>query len=133
MSIKSVIVLASNLPNGLAANFAAVLGMSLGKHSPELVGNDTASADGILLKGITRVPLPILCVPESELPGLFHAAEELPIRFTYMRAAFEASDYADYTLRINSASFEEQTPLGVLLAGPRKAVDRICGQLSLLR
>lgn len=133
MSIKTVIVLASDLPTGLAANFAAVLGMSLGKHSPDLVGNDTASADGVLLKGITTVPLPILCAPESDLPGLFHAAEELPIRFAYMRAAFEASDYADYTLRINSALFEEQIPRGILLSGPRKAVDRICGQLPLLR
>ncbi|PAU75801.1 hypothetical protein CK498_16545 [Halomonas salipaludis] len=133
MSIKTVIVLANHLPTGLAANFAAVLGMSLGKHSPDLVGSDTASADGILLKGITTVPLPILSAPESDLLGLFYAAEALPLRFAYMRAAFEASDYADYTLLINSTSLEEQVPQGILLAGPRRAVDRICGQLPLLR
>ncbi|MGY6564445.1 MAG: DUF2000 domain-containing protein [Halomonadaceae bacterium] len=131
--MKTVIILSDSLPAGLAVNFAAVLGMSLGKHVPDLVGSDTTSADGILLKGITTVPLPVLSAPESDLPALFDAAEELPIRFAYMRAAFEASDYADYMLRITSTSFGEQVPQGILLAGPRKAVARICGQLPLLR
>ncbi|TGG93247.1 DUF2000 domain-containing protein [Natronospirillum operosum] len=133
MSTKTVIVLADNLPAGLVANFAAVLGMSLGKHFPDLVGDDTVSADGVQLKGITKVPLPVLGAPGGDLPDLFLAAAELPLRCAYMRAAFEASDYADYTLRINSASLAAQIPQGLLLAGPRKAVDRLCGRLPLLR
>ena len=50
-----------------------------------------------------------------------------------MRAAFEARDYADYSARIAAAPLAGHAPQAILLAGPRKAVDRICGSLPLLR
>ena len=39
--MKPVIIVADSLPTGLKANFAAVLGMSLGRLHPDLVGADT--------------------------------------------------------------------------------------------
>ncbi|RDD68531.1 DUF2000 family protein [Paracoccus versutus] len=128
MPLKPVIILAADLPLGLKANFAAVLGMSLG-----LLGGATPTGDGIALPGITTVPLPVLCAPPQDLPGLFAQAEALPLRLAYMRAAFEARDYPDYTARIAAAPLADHAPQAILLAGPRKAVDRICGRLPLLR
>lgn len=133
MSIKPVIILAENLPVGLKANFAAVLGMSLGQLRPDLVGADTVTQDGAALAGITTVALPVLGAPADDLAALFGAAVGLPVRLAYMRAAFEARDYADYTARISAAPLEGHLPQAILLAGPRKAVDRICGSLPLLR
>ena len=131
--MKPVIIVADSLPTGLKANFAAVLGMSLGRLPPDLVGADTPAGDGTPVAGITTVPVPVLGAAETDLPGLFAAAGELPVRLAYMRAAFEARDYADYTRRMAEAPLPDQAPLAVLLAGPRKAVDRICGRLPLLR
>lgn len=133
MSLKPVVILAEDLPTGLKANFAAVLGMTLGQLRPDLVGADTTTQDGVTLPGITTVPLPVLGSPAADLPALHDAARDLPLRLAYMRAAFEARDYADYSVRIASSPLADHTPQAILLAGPRKAVDRICGRLSLLR
>lgn len=133
MSFKPVIILAEDLPIGLKANFAAVLGMSLGQLRPDVIGADTPTADGVTLCGITSVALPVLGAPSADLPSLFLAAEDLPIRLAYMRAAFEARDYADYTARIAAATLADHAPQAILIGGPRKAVDRICGRLPLLR
>lgn len=133
MSLKPVIILDETLPNGLQANFAAVLGMSLGQLRPELVGADTITQDGVSLAGITTVALPILGAPTADLPSLFDSAYALPLRLAYMRAAFEARDYADYASRIATVPLAGHAPQAILLAGPRKAVDRICGRLGLLR
>lgn len=131
--LKPAIIVSDSLPPGLAANFAAVLGMSLGRLHPGLLGPDTPTADGVALAGITTVPLPVLAAPETALPGLFAAAEALPLRLAYMRAAFEARDYADYSHRIAALPLTDHAPRALLLAGPRKAVDRLCGRLPLLR
>ncbi|KMO17876.1 hypothetical protein SQ03_11405 [Methylobacterium platani JCM 14648] len=133
MSLKPVVILAETLPVGLKANFAAVLAMTLGRRLPDLVGPDTPTGDGIPLPGITTVALPILGAPPAELPRLFLDAEGLPLRLVYMRSAFEARSYEDYTLRIASRPLPEHEPQALLLAGPRKAVDRLCGRLALVR
>jgi len=133
MSLKPVIILDETLPTGLKANFAAVLGMSLGKTRPDLVGANTPTQDDVALAGITSVALPVLGAPAADLPALFDAAAQLPLRLAYMRAAFEARDYADYSARIAAAPLPDHAPQAILIAGPRKAVDRICGRLPLLR
>ena len=133
MSIKPVIVLAETLPVGLKANFAAVLAMSLGQLMPELVGADTPTADGLALPGITKVALPILGAPAADLLALFIAGQGLPVRLAYMRSAFEARTYEDYTGRIAAAPLAQHEPQALLFAGPRKAIDRLCGRLPLLR
>lgn len=133
MSLKPVIILAEDLPTGLKTNFAAVLGMSLGRMRPELIGAETPTQDGIRLPGITTRALPVLGAPAAELPALFDAGSDLPIRLAYMGAAFEARDYVEYTARIAAAPLSGHAPQAILLAGPRKQVDRICGRLPLLR
>ncbi|MGE4326670.1 MAG: DUF2000 domain-containing protein [Pseudodonghicola sp.] len=133
MSFKPVIILAETLPLGLKANFAAVLGMSLGQLRPDLVGAATPTGDGAEIAGITTVALPILAAPADELPGIYAAAEALPIRLTYLEAAFKARDYADYGARVAAAPLADHAPQAILLGGPRKAVDRLCGRLPLLR
>ncbi|MEH0069497.1 DUF2000 family protein [Pannonibacter sp. Pt2-lr] len=100
MTLKPVIILSTSLPRGLQANFAAILGMSLGRLHPELIGPATPDRDGMLLDGITQVAVPVLGAASEDLASLFAAAENLPVRLAYMRAAFEARNYADYTARI---------------------------------
>lgn len=133
MPLKPVIILADHLPPGPRANFTAVLGMSLGRMRPDLLGPDTPAQDGAALAGITTVALPGLAAPAGDLPGLFDAAADLPLRLVYQRAAFEARDDADYSARIAAAPLADHAPQAILLAGPCKAVDRICASPRLLR
>ncbi|AJE45822.1 DUF2000 domain-containing protein [Celeribacter indicus] len=133
MSFKPVLILSADLPLGLKTNFAAVLGMSLGQLRSDLIGAETRTGDGVALAGITRVALPVLGAPAADLPAFFAAAGDLPVRLAYMRAAFEAKDYDDYAARIAAAPLDGHAPQAILLGGPRKAVDRICGRLPLLR
>ena len=133
MPTKPVIILSQELPKGLQANFAAVLAMSLGKLQPDLVGDATPTADGITLEGITTVAVPILAAPAEDLPQLFEDGADLPLRLAYMRSAFEARNYDDYTMRIAEKPLADHVPQALLFAGPRKAVDRRFGRLPLLR
>lgn len=43
---KCVLVIDEELPLGIIANSAAILGMTLGKRMPELVGTDVLDKDG---------------------------------------------------------------------------------------
>ena len=61
------------------------------------------------------------------------APDPHPLAAVGARAAFEARNYADYTDRITAAPLAGHAPQAILLGGPRKAVDRICGNLPLLR
>lgn len=133
MTLKPVIILSTSLPKGLQANFAAILGMSLGRLHPELIGPATPDSEGHLLEGITQVAVPILGAPAEDLQSLFAAAESMPLRLAYMHAAFEARNYTDYTARIAAAPLKDHEPQAILVAGPRKAVDRLCGALPLLK
>ena len=49
---KCVMVLDENLPLGLLANTAAILGITLGKHMPEAVGADVLDGSGKAHLGI---------------------------------------------------------------------------------
>ena len=53
-------VLDENLPLGLLANTAAILGITLGKHMPEAVGADVLDGSGKAHLGIITFPVPIL-------------------------------------------------------------------------
>ena len=57
---KCVMVLDENLPLGLLANTAAILGITLGKHMPEAVGADVLDSSGKPHLGIITFPVPIL-------------------------------------------------------------------------
>ena len=57
---KCVIVADEELPVGILANTAAILGMTLGKCLPDCVGEDIPDGSGLMHKGITNIPIPIL-------------------------------------------------------------------------
>ena len=57
---KCVMVIDENLPLGLIANTAAIMGITLGKEMPEVVGRNVMDQDGYLHPGIIEFPVPIL-------------------------------------------------------------------------
>ncbi|WP_263315916.1 DUF2000 domain-containing protein [Bacillus swezeyi] len=57
---KCALIIDENLPLGLIANTAAILGAALGKNKPGLLGENVTDGSGIEHLGIVKVPIPIL-------------------------------------------------------------------------
>ena len=57
---KCVLVIDGNLPLGIIANTAAILGITLGKKMPEVVGEDVTDGSGNIHLGIIEFPVPVL-------------------------------------------------------------------------
>ena len=59
---KCVMVIDEKLPLGIIANTAAIMGITLGKQMPEVVGADVYDKTGNGHLGIIEFPVPI-CIP----------------------------------------------------------------------
>ena len=57
---KCVMVIDESLPLGIIANTAAIMGITLGKKMPEVVGADVTDQSGNEHLGIIELPVPIL-------------------------------------------------------------------------
>lgn len=55
-----VMILDESLPRGLLANTAAIMGITLGKKLPEVVGADVTDRSGSTHLGIIEFPVPVL-------------------------------------------------------------------------
>lgn len=58
------------LPHGLAANTAAILGITLGRRRPQIVGTDVCDGEGRAHLGIIEFPVLILCAVPEQLKTL---------------------------------------------------------------
>ena len=76
-------IINKELPTGLIANTAAVMGISLGRLLPEIVGMDIRDADSSLHRGITALAIPVLaatreqiqCIRNKEFEGLLSTVQ----------------------------------------------------------
>ena len=134
---KCVMIIDSALPLGLIANTAAMLGISIGKLHPEMIGADVTDATGYVHAGISMYPISMLKGDESLL-------KELRLRlFEPEFSALTAVDFSDVAQKINVyADFVQksaETPesehhyYGIALFGDKKKINRLTGMLPLLR
>ena len=101
---KCVLVIDEAMPRGLAANTAAILGITWGRLRPELVGEDVTDAAGAIHPGIIRTDLAQSC-----------------------------RTYGEFIEKMARTGPGELRYLGMALLGPRHQVDRLTGSLPLLR
>ncbi|RYB05216.1 DUF2000 domain-containing protein [Lichenibacterium ramalinae] len=134
MGTKAVVILAEHLPVGLKANIAAVMGMSLGTHRPDLVGPSVATSDGMVAPGITTIPIPVLTAPGKYLSAIWaegiDAGLDLMVPFT--DAALRTKTYEEYTAKLTVVLASDMPVHGILLLGDKKSVNSLVGQLPLL-
>jgi hypothetical protein len=132
--MRCVIVLDETLPPGLAANAAAVLAVSLGARAPGLLGGEIADADGSRHPGLIDRGLPILKAPAPELVALRARAVEAGIEVIgFPRFGQATTDYEEFRERVAQTPTAGLDYLGVLLSGPKRAVNKLTGSLALLR
>lgn len=134
---KCVMILDAGLPAGLLANTAAILGVTLGKLRPEVVGADVADRDGGAHRGIIEFPVPIL---KGSPEILRHIREQLRQPAYQELTTVDFSDLAQgcktYGEFIEKMARTPETGLqylGLAVCGAKKSVNRLTGSLPLLR
>lgn len=136
-SEKCVIVVDGALPIGFAANTAAILGVTLGKERPEVVGPNVFDREGGRHLGIIRFPIPILKGVPEQLRTLREKLsqpeyEELAV-VEFSDLAQGCKTYDEFVAKMGRTEERELRYLGVAICGARKKVERLTGNLPLLR
>ena len=135
--MKIVMVIDPELPLGLIANTAAVLGLSLGNQVEALVGPAIPDADDRLHAGITSVSIPILSAPRTAIQALrvsLDGPEFAAVRvIDFSSVAQRSKSYADYTQALAVAGEPDLRYLGICLYGPETPINHLTGNMRLLR
>jgi hypothetical protein len=131
---KGIIIVNESLPVGLKANVCAVLGMSLGKRFPDLVGKDVLTQDGKKLVGITQIPLPILQSSSANLTeALLEYRDSEIFIVTFDDSALTTKTYPEFEEKISATNLNGVVLHGLLAYGSRKIINKISADLPLLR
>jgi hypothetical protein len=133
--MKCAIVVAEQLPNGLAVNAASVLSVTLGAKVQGLVGGDVKDADGVTHPGVIYTPLPVLTDSADRISQMLTAAADDEELFfaTFSSLAQSCKTYDEYIARMSAVATADVEVVGIALFGPKKKVNKLVGSLPLLR
>ena len=134
---KCVMVIDEGLPLGMIANTAAIMGITLGKKMPEVVGADVTDQSGSEHLGIIEFPVPIL---RGTRPDIKQIREKLYQPEFHDLTVVDFSDlaqscktYDEFMEKMGRVSESDLQYLGVAICGSRKKVNKLTGNMPLLR
>ena len=134
---KCVMIIDETLPRGLIANTAAILGITLGKLCPEMVGPDAVDGSGNAHPGIVTTPVPVLCGTPEELRSirqkLCQPAFQDVTAVDFSRLAQGCRTYGEWIGKIAQVPESSLQYLGLALCGAKKKVNTLTGNIPLLR
>ena len=134
---KCVIILDETLPLGLIANTAAILGITLGKTLPNVVGSDVTDASNCVHKGIIEFPVPILRGSRKTLREIrekLNRSEFIDLTVAdFSDLAQSCKTYQEFIQKMNQTAESALTYMGIAICGPKKQVNKLAGNLPLLR
>lgn len=134
---KCVLVLDAELPLGLLANTAAILGVTLGSKLPEIVGPDVYDGEGQKHLGIVTIPVPVLAGSQAmllELRKKLQSEEFAGITAVdFSDLAQGCKTYDEFINKMRAAGGNALNYFGLLLCGGKKQINRLTGNLPLLR
>lgn len=136
-NIKCVMIFDESLPVGVIANTAAIMGASLGKADPDVVGITPVDMDGNEHSGLVQFPVPILksdsdTIQDIRKKALDTYGEDIDI-IDFTDIAQKSMTYDDYLNNYKATAGDDISYLGLTLCGPKKAINKLTGNLSLLR
>ena len=133
---KCVIVVDENLPLGIIANTAAILGITMGMKMPDVVGNDALDLEGNPHMGIIQFPVPILKgntqILKTLRTKLFEPqfAELTVVDFSDL--AQECKTYDAYIGKMTSTLESRLNYIGIAVCGNKKQINKLTGNMLLL-
>jgi hypothetical protein len=135
-TLRVAIILNPELPHGLLANTAGVIGIGLAAKFPMLAGHSLCDARGVSTDVISKYPLPILQATQDHIKALMFKALEakgecsvvpFPV-FARTMHTFEEYEQA-FPLR----DLYDEVLDGVGFVGPEKWIKSLTGNLKLFR
>lgn len=134
---KCVMVIDEELPLGIIANTAAIMGITLGKAMPEVVGVDVYDKGGNAHLGIIEFPVPILRGNRDkikEIRGKLYEPEFSDLTVVdFSDLAQSCKTYEEFQEKMAGTSEEELNYFGVAICGAKKKVNKLTGSMALLR
>lgn len=134
---KCVMLIDEALPLGIIANTAAILGTTLGKRLPDIVGTDVVDKDRNAHLGIVEIPVPILkgnaqLIKEIR-ERLYESEFQELLVVDFSNVAQGCTDYDDYTIKLSKTTQSELQYFGIALCGSKKLINKLTGSIPLLR
>jgi hypothetical protein len=134
---KAVLIIDSELPTGIIANTAAILGITLGYKHQCIIGEDITDTSNQNHLGITNIPIPVLKGTKSLIKEIL---AEVKSKYRndvtvidFSKTAQLSTDYDDYTLKAKNLASDEFEYLGIGIYRPKKILNKLTGSIALLR
>jgi len=137
MELKCVMVIDEELPMGIIANTAAILGVTMGKQMPETVGSNVIDKTGNVHLGIVNLPIPILkgqATLLKELREKLYQPEFAGMTVVdFSDVAQGCKVYDEFIYKIAEVQEKELQYFGIAICGTKKKVNKLTGNMPLLR
>ena len=134
---KCVMLIDENLPVGIIANTAAILGITLGMKMPDVVGEDVADMNGNVHMGIIKFPVPILKGNIEQIKALraklFSAEYNDLTVVDFSDLAQSCKTYDEFIDKMAACSENALSYIGIAICGNKKKINKLTGNLPLLR
>lgn len=134
---KCVVILNADLPLGVLANTATILGISLGKFIPHQVGPSVFDQSNLEHTGVIQIPVPILQTNTDKIKSIRETIaqpkyEELMV-VDFSDVAQSCLNYDDYIMKMAKVESTQLNYFGLAIYGTKKLVNKLTGDLPLLR
>jgi len=134
---KCVMVIDEHLPLGMIANAAAIMGITLGKKMPEIVGADVDDKTGNKHLGIIEFPVPILKGNAESIKAIREKLYEPDFSdltaVDFSDLAQGCKTYDEFIEKMTEVSEADLNYLGIAICGAKKKVNKLTGSMALLR
>lgn len=134
---KCVMIIDETLPLGVIANTAAVMGITLGKNMPDIVGADVYDSTKKPHLGIIEFPVPILKGDAESIKTVrekLYEPEFMDLTVVdFSDLAQGCKTYQEFVEKMKSVSETQLNYLGIAICGTKKKVNKLTGSMPLLR
>lgn len=134
---KCVMVIDDHLPRGIIANTAAIMGITLGKKMPEVVGADVTDRTGKEHLGIIEFPVPILKGNAESIKTIRKRLYEPEFSdltvVDFSDLAQSCKTYDEFMGRMQEVPEIDLNYFGIAICGSKKKVNKLTGSMPLLR
>ena len=134
---KCVMVIDENLSLGIIANTAAIMGITLGKKMPEVLGADVYDRTGNEHLGIIKFPVPILKGNTDIIKTIREKLYEPDFSdltvVDFSDLAQGCKTYNEFIDKMKEVPETDLNYFGIAICGAKKKINKLTGSMALLR